>query len=90
MKTTKKDYDRLVKSRKAKRAYVEAWKEAGSCLDCGEDNPHILTFIHTRRKKDRYPIDTLTSRGASWSRLVIAIRKCDLVCLNCKKKRQNR
>lgn len=57
------------------------------CVDCGEDDPIVLTFDHVRgRKSDS--IARLASRsGASWSRIEREIKKCQVRCANCHARR---
>ena len=71
--------------------FIEQYKRARSCVDCGflgKDFPYVLDFDH---------IDISSSKKfniGSWSRAVLSIeaieleiKKCELVCANCHRKR---
>ena len=52
------------------------------CIDCGNDNPVVLTFDHVRGKK----LDTISDMvKQSWGLKTIfdEIAKCEIRCFNC-------
>lgn len=71
--------------------FIVQYKKARSCVDCsfpGSEFPYVLDFDH---------IDTGVTKKfniGSWSRAVLSIeaieleiKKCELVCANCHRKR---
>lgn len=71
--------------------FIEQYKRARSCVDCGfpgKEFPYVLDFDH---------IETDSAKMfniGSWSRAVLSVRaieleikKCQLVCANCHRKR---
>lgn len=56
-----------------------------SCVDCGERDPLVLDFDHRRDKTTE--ISTLVRKGASWERIETEIRKCEVRCANCHRRR---
>jgi bacterioferritin-associated ferredoxin len=52
------------------------------CVDCSEADPVVLDFDHVRGRKT-YNIAALAQQGASLSRVVAEIMKCDVRCANC-------
>lgn len=68
------------------RAYVRKVKNK-PCKDCGKSYPHyVMDFDHVRGKKVDI-ISRMSRRGASLETLKKEIKKCDLVCANCHRKR---
>jgi len=54
------------------------------CVDCGESDPIVLDFDHSRGVK-RECIARMLS--CAWSTIVLEIEKCDVVCANCHRRR---
>ncbi len=64
--------------------YIDAVKGA-PCADCGNQfPPECMDFDHVRGEK---LFNVSAMRCANWSRLVAEIKKCDVVCANCHRKR---
>jgi len=54
------------------------------CVDCGETDPVVLEFDHSADK------DFSISHGfldKSWEQIVAEIAKCEVVCVNCHRRR---
>lgn len=51
------------------------------CVDCGETDPVVLDFDHTRDK--RRAVSKMISSGFSWAAVEFEIAKCDVRCGNC-------
>jgi hypothetical protein len=51
------------------------------CVDCGENDPLVLTFDHVRGDKRR-DISSMI-KGSVWSVIETEIAKCDVRCANC-------
>ncbi len=56
------------------------------CVDCGEADPVVLEFDHVRGVK-LANIAQLIIRKVSWNSILAEIKKCDVVCANCHKRR---
>jgi len=69
----------------AARAFVLAYLREHPCCDCGEPDPVVLEFDHLRDK--RKLISQLVDEAASPKRLLREIAKCDVVCVNCHRRR---
>jgi len=58
---------------------------AGRCPRCGHE-PEVLEEMHFHHRDPRRKVANvadLVSRGASISKIMAEIAKCDLVCANC-------
>ncbi len=76
-------------AREVAREYVYAYLLKNPCVDCGENNPLVLTFDHVRGNK-RLGISEMVGRGWSIETIKEEIRKCDVVCFNCHMRRERR
>jgi hypothetical protein len=74
-------------SRETAREHVYDYLLKHPCVDCGEDNPVVLTFDHMRGDK-KLGISEMVGRGWSLETIKAEIRKCDVVCFNCHMKRE--
>lgn len=72
-----------VKTRKDDvRAKVNVLKETSPCTDCEVFYPHyVMHFDHLKDKTRE--ISKAITYGWSFSRILIEIEKCELVCANC-------
>ena len=57
------------------------------CVDCGEMDPVVLEFDHLADKD--FAIGTALARYG-WTRIEAEIRKCEVVCANCHRRRTAR
>ena len=55
------------------------------CVDCGEADPIILEFDHTKDKE--FNIGEANSLGISLKRVKLEVAKCDVRCANCHRKK---
>lgn len=55
------------------------------CTDCGEQDVVVLEFDHVVTKRDM--VSTLVARGAPLARLQQEIARCEVVCVNCHRRR---
>ncbi len=67
------------------REYVLNYLSTHPCISCGESDPCVLEFHHTRGKKEA-DVSSLIGRGSSLEALKIEIEKCDVLCANCHRK----
>lgn len=55
------------------------------CVDCGEQDPIVLEFDHLKDKK--HTISNLTRGRSSINRILEEIRKCEVRCANCHRRK---
>lgn len=55
------------------------------CVECGEDDPLVLEFDHLADK--RADISTLVRSTAPWDQVLRELRKCQVLCSNCHKRK---
>src|SRR4029077_932503 len=80
-----READRLstVSTRKERRAWLDAYKVAAGCTDCGYDaHPRALDFDHIGTDKTGN-VGRLAHHRIAWDRLMAEIAKCEVVCANC-------
>lgn len=56
------------------------------CTNCGESNPVVLEFDHRDRTDKIESISNLIN-NSSWKRIETEIKKCDVLCANCHRKK---
>lgn len=86
-----KDRTRLYEAQKRHRVRVRAqlfaFLSTQSCLDCGESDPIVLEFDH-RNSKDKFKIVAkMLSGHYSWGSVFKEIKKCDVRCANCHRRK---
>jgi len=61
------------------------------CSDCGiQYPPYVMEFDHIPEKgKKLYPISTMRRRKMAFSKILLEIEKCEVVCSNCHRERTN-
>jgi hypothetical protein len=65
------------------RYLIEFFKR-NPCTDCGESDPIVLEFDHLRDKS--FSIGTKLTQFR-WQRILDEIKKCEVVCANCHRRR---
>ena len=84
--------EQVMKSKRARRARARAFLlehlRANPCIDCGERDPVVLEFDHLREKISG--VAAMSEDGASPRRLAAEIAKCQVVCVNCHRRRTAR
>ena len=58
-----------------------------SCIDCGENDPIVLEFDHKRLNKKFKQVSDMLSGHYSWSSILKEIKKCDIRCANCHRRK---
>lgn len=71
--------------RAAAAAYIAKVRRDGCCVECGESDPRILEFDHVGPK--RASLAELANSGASKRLIEDEISQCELVCVNCHRRR---
>jgi len=72
------------------KQYVKKYLETHFCVDCGERDPDVLCFHHRKPGKKRYTIGAGWASGILPKSLIKEIRKCDVLCANCHRRRHAR
>jgi hypothetical protein len=80
---------RLQKQRLAleRTLYLIDFFRTHACVECGEDDPIVLEFDHLRDKS--FCIGLELSRR-SWRSILDEMKKCEVVCANCHRRRTAR
>lgn len=58
-----------------------------SCLDCGESDIRVLELDHIDPSTKLFNISQAVKHGYSWQDVLNEIKKCQILCANCHKKR---
>lgn len=69
-----------------RRQWILDYLVTHPCVDCGEDDPVVLDFDHVRDIKS-VEISTLVHSQASLERLENEVKKCDVRCANCHRRK---
>lgn len=64
------------------RGKVLEYLFAHPCVDCGEENPVVLTFDHVIGDKED-EISNMIRYGKGWNCIEAEIEKCEVRCANC-------
>jgi hypothetical protein len=70
-------------------AFYRSLKDGKECVDCGETDPACLDFHHRDPAAKEMNIG-LRGRYMTRERLLREVAKCDVVCVNCHRKRHKR
>lgn len=77
-----KKRNKIIRARN--RNFVWKYLSAHACVDCGENDPIVLEFDHIRNKK--FDVAFL-QRDHSLDDLKAEIKKCEVRCSNCHKRK---
>ena len=58
-----------------------------SCVDCGEKDPVVLDFDHKTPSLKFKPVSKMMSGHYSWKSLESEIKKCEIRCANCHRRK---
>lgn len=90
-----KDYSDSSKRYKKKKERLKKHQEwmlqylsENHCVDCGETDVVVLKFDHVGKKE--HNISNMLADGHSLENIQKEIKKCDVVCANCHKRRTYR
>ena len=81
----KRETARNARKTAANRARLLGYLLAHPCVDCGERDPVVLDFDHRTRKEKIREVTQLA--GRSWRTVEAELRKCDIRCANCHRRR---
>jgi hypothetical protein len=74
-----------LRSRKKNRAFLQEYLKTHHCVDCGEADLIVLEFDHVRGVKKACVRQM--ARDCAMESLVREVRKCEVRCSNCHKRR---
>jgi len=57
------------------------------CIDCGEKDPIVLDFDHVNANVKFKSISRMMSGHYSWQSLMTEIKKCEIRCANCHRRK---
>jgi len=84
----KKSEKAHVKRRKDKlRKWFWDYKKKLKCSICGEKHPSTLEFHHKNNSKKDKNVCKMVCDGMSIKRILNEIKKCQILCSNCHKKK---
>jgi hypothetical protein len=79
----------IAAARAVRRATLIEWLgdylSRNPCVTCGEGDPRVLDFDHLRDKTDH--VGTLIQDGYGLRRIQDEIKKCQVLCANCHRKK---
>lgn len=85
------DKTKLYEAQKRHRIRVRAklfdYLSTKSCVDCGENNPVVLEFDHKGLKGKFKSVAKMLSGHYGWESVLLEIRKCEIRCANCHRKK---
>jgi hypothetical protein len=61
---------------------ISSYLSTHPCVDCGQEDMHLLEFDHVNGQKSR-DISDLFTWGFNWSTIEAEIEKCEVRCANC-------
>jgi L-lysine 2,3-aminomutase len=74
-----------VRRREIARRYIVDYLRATGCSDCGIGDVAVLEFDHTTEK--RAAVANLVRHGYDTARIAEEIERCEVVCVNCHRRR---
>lgn len=84
----------IAKTRKAKKQENQQklyeYLTEHPCIDCGDQDPVVLEFDHKSSATKTVNISLALNRGWSWKRIETEIKKCDVRCANCHRRKTAR
>ena len=63
--------------------FLYDYKKTHACVDCGESNPLVLSFDHSKEHIKIGDLSNLAHRAFSIQAIQNEIDKCDVRCANC-------
>ena len=82
--------DRVTTARHAVRTKLLEYLLDHPCKKCGEDDPIVLDFDHVNRASKEVAISNMIRGGFAWERILAEIKKCQVLCANCHRRKTAR
>ncbi len=64
-----------------RKAFLDGYKTAHGCRDCGISNPVVLAFHHRDPSTKEFVV--ANGKTKPMARIIQEIEKCDVICANC-------
>ena len=77
-------------NRKKVREYISRYLDDHPCVDCGEADKVVLDFDHRDPSCKSFSMGSAKSRSATLKTVIDEIKKCDVRCSNCHRRRTHR
>ena len=75
-----------VTSPRRRRAWVNSYKAAIGCTNCGYEDPAALDLHHVDGETKELTVSRLVSEGYGTERVYREMQRCDVLCANCHRK----
>ncbi len=86
-----KEREKLYEAQKRHRVKIRSklleFLSTKSCCDCGEKDPIVLDFDHRDQNNKFKKVAKMLSGHYSWDSVSREIRKCDIRCANCHRRK---
>ena len=69
------------------RQNMIAYMADKSCVTCGESDIRVLEFDHLDPSLKTFNVSQAVAKGYSWNDVLQEIKKCQLLCANCHKRK---
>ena len=79
-----------VKKRIEKRQFIWDYLSNNPCIICGESDPIVLEFDHRDPSEKEGGISDMITTGISMDKVILEIKKCDVLCSNCHKRKTSK
>lgn len=89
-KNKKKYFKRNDDRREAFRISIIKYLLKNPCVECGESDPVLLEFDHRNRNEKSNNVAVIAKAAGSWDSLWKEIKKCDVRCVKCHRKKTAR
>lgn len=66
---------------------LETYFQGKRCIDCNETDWILFDFDHRNPKTKKKDVTILLFNGCCWKTILKEIKKCDIVCVNCHRRR---
>jgi hypothetical protein len=73
--------------RTSNRERLHEYLRLQHCVDCGHRDMRVLEFDHRDPVTKRLDVSNLVSKAYSWKAILEEIKKCEVVCANCHRRR---
>lgn len=81
-----KEIERNQNNKQKKREWFSKYKSTLECELCSENNPVCLDFHHPDRDLKNNDISKMVHDNYSIEKILIEIKKCQVLCANCHRK----
>lgn len=72
------------------RAKIKEYLRNHPCIDCGNSDIEVLEFDHKDASTKLFAIGENITKGLGWDRIFTEMKKCDVRCANCHRKKTRR